>query len=85
MKELFLADIPQGNSTLVFRIYTALQENPNHILSKGLYKMVRDSENNNRYKASVLGLHIKRTTIRIKRENNPYSCGGSDCIHTFHY
>ena len=86
MKELFLHEIPTGTTTLGYRIFKQLETNADYILSEGLYKMVKEMPNTHIYKAQILGIHIKRTNIRIRKEHhNPYSCGGVDCVHKFHF
>ena len=86
MKELFLYEVPTGTTTLGYRILKTLKDNADYILSEGLYKMVKEMPNTHIYKAQILGVHIKRTNIRIKKEShNPYSCGGVDSVHKFHF
>ncbi len=62
MKELFLYQVPTGTTSLGFRIFTTLQNNPNYVLSKGLYTMVKNLKD---YRNEIIGIHIKRTTIHI--------------------
>jgi hypothetical protein len=64
MKELFLYQVPTGTTSLGFRIFTTLKNNPNYILSKGLYTMVKTLKD---YRMEIIGIHIKRTTIHILR------------------
>ena len=83
MKEIFLSDIPSGNTTLAHRIFLKLKEDDSYILSKGLLNMIR--EMSGQYKAKVLGIHVKRTMVRLNTKSNPYSLGGVDSVHKFHY